>query len=151
MSDDNDSGGIIGAIISIFILAALWPYLLALLGIYIVYMIAVAILEWIASNWQIVVMIVGSILGAYVLIRYKVVQLIWRKAILLFKEKPVEIALGREENKLLVPGSRTFNPTTNLYCYWCARKLGINGFLLNGKYYCDCCNKKILNKNLDIG
>jgi hypothetical protein len=148
MSDDNDSGGIIGAIISILILAALWPYLLALLGIYIAYILAVAVLEWIASNWQMVVMIVSSILGTYALIHYKVVQRIWRKIILLFQQKPVEITLEQGPNKAPDLSSRPFNPTSNLYCYWCTKKLGVQAYKFHDKYYCLECRKK--NKTLDI-
>ena len=44
MSDDNNSVGIVGSLISIFIVIAIWPYLLALLGIYIAYLMAIAIL-----------------------------------------------------------------------------------------------------------
>ena len=42
--NSNNSGGIIGSIISALILIALWPYILALLGIYIAYLVAVAVL-----------------------------------------------------------------------------------------------------------
>jgi hypothetical protein len=142
MSDDNDSGGIIGAIISIFILAALWPYILALLGIYIAYILAIAVLEWIASNWPIVVMIVSSILGVYALIRYKLVQRIWGKIIPSFKKEPVEITLEQGSNKAPNLGSRSFNPTTNLYCYWCTKKLGVKAWEQDGRYYCDNCRQK---------
>ncbi|MEA9599656.1 hypothetical protein VC178_07115 [Polynucleobacter sp. AP-Sanab-80-C2] len=51
---NNDSGGsggsIIGTIISILILAAIWPYLMAILGLYIAYLAVIAILEWMAQN-----------------------------------------------------------------------------------------------------
>ena len=73
MSDDNDSGGIIGTIISVLILAAIWPYLLALLGIYIAYMAALAILAWIAENWMLTTVFVAGILIIYFIFKYKLI------------------------------------------------------------------------------
>ena len=48
--NSNSSGGIIGTIISILILAAIWPYLLAVIGIFVAYLAVLAILEWIGQN-----------------------------------------------------------------------------------------------------
>ena len=73
MSDDNDSGGIIGTIISVLILALIWPYLLALLGIYIAYMAALAILAWIAENWMLTTVFVAGILIIYFIFKYKLI------------------------------------------------------------------------------
>ena len=115
MSDENDSGGIIGTIISIFILAAIWPYLLALLGIYIAYILAVAILEWIAQNWLIVGMIIGGVLALYCIIRFKVAQGLWRRMTLSIRQKPVEVILGGEFQGSVNSTARQFEPSTSLY------------------------------------
>lgn len=145
MSDDNDSGGIIGTIISIFILAAIWPYLLALLGIYIAYILAVAILEWIAQNWLIVGMIIGGVLALYCIIRFRVAQGVWRRITLSLRQKPLGVILDGEFQASVTSTAREFEPSTNLYCYWCTKKLGINAFELRGKYYCRNCNDRLLS------
>lgn len=149
MSDDNDSGGIIGTIISIFILAAIWPYLLALLGIYIAYILAVAILEWITQNWLIVGMIIGGVLALYCIIRFKVAQGLWRRMTLSIRQKPVEVILGEEFQGSVNSTTRQFEPSTSLYCYWCTKKLGIKACELSGKFYCDSCRRKILDNTLN--
>ena len=60
--NNSNSGGIIGTIISILILAAIWPYLLALLGLWIAYMAVLAILEWIYQNpWLTTAIVLGFI------------------------------------------------------------------------------------------
>lgn len=138
MSDDNDSGGIIGTIISILIFAAIWPYLLALLGIYIAYMVALAILVWIAENWILTVGFVAGVSVVYCIFRYRFVGRVLRCMRAKFESKPIEVAL----NNLPDPPERKFIPSTNLYCYWCTKKLGINAWEKNGKYYCSSCSKK---------
>jgi hypothetical protein len=134
MSDDNDSGGIFGAIISAFILVAIWPYLLALLGIYIAYMVVLAILAWIAENWILIVGWSGGALGIYCLFRYKLINKAWRY---LFPK--IESALNQVDLANIPTGKWT--PSTNLYCYWCTKKLGIRAWERNGKYFCRNCHE----------
>ena len=137
MSDDydNNSGGIIGSIIGIFILIAIWPYLLALLGIYIAYMVALAILAWIAENWILTTGFVAGVLSIYCVFRYQLIGKAWRYVLSMAQEKPTEVLL---EN---LP-ERKFIPSTNLYCYWCTKKLGIQAFRVSDKYSCkECCEK----------
>lgn len=141
MSDDNDSGGIIGAIISIFILAALWPYLLALLGIYIVYTIAVTILEWVSQNWILVSIAVSCLLGLYCIIRYRLVQRFWGNLAHRWRADKINGSLATEinlSNEFNIK-NREFNPSTNLYCYWCSKKLGIQAYEARGRYFCKDC------------
>ena len=136
MSDDNDSGGIIGTIISVLILAAIWPYLLALLGIYIAYIVALAILSWITENWLITLAIVVGVLSIYCIFRYKLIEKIWRYLFSKNQEKPTKVLL---EGLL----ERKFIPSTNLYCYWCTKKLGIDAWEKDGKFYCSSCCEKL--------
>ena len=138
MSDDNNSGGIFGAIISAFILVAIWPYLLALLGIYIAYMVALAILAWIAENWILVAGWACGVLGIYVLFRYKLFSKAWRYIFSKAEAKPSQV----EINDL---PERSWIPSTNLYCYWCTRKLGIQAWEKDGKYVCQECHCKGLS------
>jgi len=136
MSDDNDSGGIIGTIISILILAAIWPYLLALLGIYIAYIVVLAILAWITENWLITLAIVVGVLSIYYIFRYKLIETIWRYLSSKNQEKPTKVLL---EGLL----ERKFIPSTNLYCYWCTKKLGIDAWEKDSKFYCSSCCEKL--------
>jgi hypothetical protein len=141
MSDDNDSGGIIGTIISVLILAAIWPYLLALLGIYIAYMVVLAILAWIAENWILMMGIVAGILAIYCIFKYKLIGKAWRYVLTKAQPKPIEVTL----DDLPDLAERRFIPSTNLYCYWCTQKLGVKSFELKGRYYCQSCSEKISN------
>ena len=138
MSDDNDSGGIFGAIISAFILVAIWPYLLALLGIYIAYMVVLAILAWISENWILVVGWSGGALGVYCLFRYNLINKAWRYIFSKTQVKPIPVELNE------LP-KRGWIPSTNLYCYWCTRKLGMQAWEKDGKYVCQDCHDKGLS------
>jgi len=132
MSDNNDSGGIFGAIISVFILIAIWPYLFALLGIYIAYMVVLAILAWIAENWVLVASWVCGAIGVYCLFRYKLISKAYRY---LFSKR--ELAVKQVDFANIPVGEWT--PSTNLYCYWCTKKLGIKAWKKNEKYFCRNC------------
>ena len=145
MSDDNDSGGIIGAIISIFILAAIWPYLLALIGLYIAYIAVLATLEWIAQNLLLVVLLLLVSFSIYTIFHYRIVPKAWKWIVKQLQPNAVEVSLPSSE---IVPevqdlAQRKFIPSSNLYCYWCTKKLGIKAWERNGKYYCDDCLKKL--------
>lgn len=135
MSDDNNSGGIFGAIISAFVLVAIWPYLMALLGIYIAYVVALAILAWIAENWILVAGFACGILAIYCTFRYKLISKAWRYLYAKAQPKPIRVELNDLSERSRVP-------STNLYCYWCTRKLGIQAWEKNGKYVCQECHDK---------
>ena len=70
----NNSGGIIGYIVSALILIALWPYILALLGIYIAYILAVAVLGWIAEHWIITGLYAASAYGIYAIFHHSLIH-----------------------------------------------------------------------------
>ena len=143
MSDDNDSGGIIGTIISVLILAAIWPYLLALLGIYIAYMVVLAILAWIAENWILTTGSIAGILAIYCIFKYKLIGKAWKYVFAKAQPRPIEVTL----DDLLGITERKFIPSTNLYCYWCTKKLGIRAWEMDGKYFChDCHENKLGSK-----
>ena len=146
---NNGSGGsggsIISTIISILILAAIWPYLMAIVGLYIAYLAAIAILEWIAQNPLTVVFILLGIFCIYTIFHYRLIPKAWRWMIAPLKPKAVEVHISQYVVNSELPdlASRKFIPSTNLYCYWCTKKLGIQAFELEGKYYCDTCNTKL--------
>jgi hypothetical protein len=141
MSDDNDTGGIIGSIISILILAVIWPYLLAILGLYIAYLVVLAILEWISQNPLIVVLILLGMTLVFVILRNRLIPKAWRWMTMQFQTKTKEAECSQDEFKSAIPdvADRRFVPSTNLYCYWCTKKLGIDSQERGGKYYCRSC------------
>ncbi|QWD83171.1 hypothetical protein ICU98_06970 [Polynucleobacter sp. MWH-P3-07-1] len=145
--DSNSSGGgsIIGTIISILILAAIWPYLLAILGLYIAYMAALAVLEWMSQNPLTVVLILLGLASSYAIFHYQLIPKAWRWMLTQLKPKAIEVNLGQPELIQSMPdlAESKFIPSTNLYCYWCTKKLGIKAWEKDGKYYCDACNKKL--------
>jgi hypothetical protein len=147
MSDDNDSGGMIGGIISILILAVIWPYLLGLLGLYIAYMAVIAVLEWLAQNPLIVVFTLFGIGLIYAVFRYRLIPKYWRWVMAQLEPQAALVDLSQytmtQEN--VDVKQRKFIPSTNLYCYWCTCKLGIQAWEKNGHYYCDKCNAKQSN------
>ena len=144
MSDDNDSGGIIGTIFGLILLAVLWPYLLALLGIWIAYMALVTIFNWIAQNLAVSLLILLGCLAVVCAIRYRWIPRAYRYLVNYFAPKPTAVSLSDDGSMEGMPNldSRQFIPSTNLYCYWCTKKLGIQAFELGGKYYCAACNAK---------
>ena len=146
MSDDNNSGGIVGAVISLLVLAFLWPYLLALLGLYIAYMVALAVLEWMAQNPITVVFMLLGAISIYAIFRYRLISKAWRWLLMQLQPKAVDVDLSQNEITELAIDltQRKFFPSTNLYCYWCTKKLGIKAWEKNGKYYCDECKTKQL-------
>ena len=141
----NNSGGIIGSIISLLILAAIWPYLLAVISLYVAYLAALAILEWMEQNPFTVVCILLGVAAIYAVFHYRLIPKGWRALKQRLKAKPVQINLPplEAEESTLNLAERKFIPSTNLYCYWCTKKLGIKAWERNGKYYCDICNGKI--------
>jgi len=148
----NNSGGIIGSIISALILIALWPYILALIGIYIAYMVAVAVLGWMAEHWVLTGLYIAGAMTVYAIFYYRLIPKAWKRALSYFQPKPVSISLlvaSAKENIAEPPNlaERKFIPSTNLYCYWCTKKLGIKAWEKNGKYCCDECIDKMGSKN----
>lgn len=136
MSDDGNSGGSLGAIISTLLLVAIWPYLMALLGIYIAYMLAIAILEWLVANWMISLAFLAGSLMIYITIRERLIQKWFQRLRDPRNPKCTQRLAGG------VP-TRTFIPSSNLYCYWCTKKLGLQAYEYQGKYYCDACYEKL--------
>jgi hypothetical protein len=147
MSDDNDSGGMIGTIISILILIAIWPYLLAILGLYIAYLAVVAALEWIAQNPLIVVLILLTVLSASLIWRYQLISKAWVYMMKSLKSKATTVYLNQDVIDSERPdlANRNFVPSSNLYCYWCTKKLGINAWEKESRYYCGQCKEKMMS------
>lgn len=148
--EGNGSGGIISTIISILILAAIWPYLLAILAIYITYLAAIAAIEWMAQHPMTVVLIISGALTLYATIYYRLIPKVWKWLVAeIRKELKIKTQCTHGESRKVsddLPdlSKRAFIPSTNLYCYWCTKKLGKQAFQRAGKYYCKECQSKQL-------
>ena len=153
MSEDNNSSGIFGSIISLLVLAVIWPYLLALLALFIAYQIAVAVLEWMAQNPLTVVFILLGVLAVYAVFHYRLIPRAWHwlnnKIIGEVSPKALPVQLIQDAQILDMPdlAKRKFIPSTNLYCYWCTKKLGRNAWERSGKYYCTACSEKLIQRH----
>ena len=113
---------------------------------------AVAVLGWIAEHWVLTGLYVAGALGVYAIFHYRLIPKAWKRALIYFRPKPISVVLSGvsvEENiaEPLNLAERKFIPSTNLYCYWCTKKLGIKAWEKNGKYYCDECMDKVDPKN----
>ena len=148
---DNYSGGILGTIFGLIILAIIWPYLLAIVGILIAYAALVAIFNWIIENLPLTVFILLGCLGVACIFRYHLIPKAYQYILHGFTPKSKVVSLAGNVYIEGLPDlkDRKFIPSSNLYCYWCTKKLGIQAFELKGKYYCVVCNEKLssLNQN----
>ena len=135
-NNDSSSSGIIGTIISILILAAIWPYLLAVIGLFVAYLAVMVILEWIGQNPWLSAAIALGFLSVWAIFYFGLIPKAWRWLMMQVRPRPVGVSLAQNLN-------RKFIPSSNLYCYWCTKKLGLNAFEKDGKYYCDECKEKI--------
>ena len=48
---NRDGYGCLGSIISLLLLAVLWPYIVAAIAIYFAYLLLLELIAWIALNW----------------------------------------------------------------------------------------------------
>jgi len=148
MSDDDSSSGIIGSLISLVLLIVLWPYILAAIGIFIAYLLLVEMLSWVGAHLLLTISVMGLTLAIYLVFKCnligRVVSYLSRE-IRLHKERkgwtPVQELILQADPEIL---DRPFVPSTNLYCYWCTKKLGAQSWEKGGKYYCHHCYEKLL-------
>jgi uncharacterized membrane protein YjgN (DUF898 family) len=144
MSDDHESSGILSTVFGLIVLAIIWPYLLGLIGIVIAYFALLAIVEWISSHLILTILIVLALLGIVCVLRYRLIPKAYRSISYYFAPKGTPVLVGDDSSSTSLHNlrERKFIPSSNLYCYWCTKKLGIKAFELEGKYYCDHCNAK---------
>jgi hypothetical protein len=97
-----------------------------------------------AQNPVIVASILLGVISIYAVFRYRLIPKAWRWFIAQLKPKVVAVDLSQNEVAELAIdlAKRKFIPSTNLYCYWCTKKLGIKAWERSGKYYCDECREK---------
>jgi len=151
---DRDGYGCLGSIISLLLLAILWPYIIAAIGIYIAFLVLVEILAWIASNWIVLSAWLMFFLGLYLVAKYKLPSRAFAR--IAFKREKASFntinwpAAPQSAPEDLTRAPSIFTPTTNLYCYWCTKKLGLQSWERSGKHYCQSCYEAICKKKLDI-
>jgi hypothetical protein len=66
---------------------------------------------------------------------------------LIRRHKKIEIKRGWNETKISLSNS-SLRSSSNLYCYWCSRKLGVKSWEKGAKYYCDVCYSILTNEPL---
>ena len=142
MSDEMEESShdsLLGAIIKALILVAIWPYLLVLLGIFIAYLLGLVALAWIEKNWLFTLEFSVGVVVIYGLYRCHLIVKVWE---FVFGKVQVTPTDNKVEN-ISNLSERKFIPSTNLYCYSCIKKLGIQSFEINHHFYCKDCSKKI--------
>ena len=148
MSDDDGASGIIGGLLSLVLLVVLWPYLLAALGLFIAYLLLAELFAWVSSHYTITALWVGGVIGIYLIFRWHLIGRSiskisgWVRRSQAEKQwTAVDVLIKQPEPDLVI---RQFIPSTNLYCYWCTKKLGKQSWEKEGKYYCQHCYEKCL-------
>ncbi len=137
--DENSPDSLLGAIIKALILVAIWPYLLVLLGIFIAYLLGLAALAWIEKNWLFTLEFSVGVAVIYGLYRCHLIVKVWE-----FVFGKVQVTpTGNIVEKISDFPQRKFIPSSNLYCFLCIKKLGIQSFEINHQFYCKDCSIKI--------
>ena len=150
---DRDSYGCLGSIISLLLLAFLWPYIIGAIGIFIGYLLLLEAISWVARNWLLVGSLITIILALFLAIYYKLLNpILARISGIRVKAsfKAVDCSSDHQIAQKQLKGPSIFMPSTNLYCYWCTKKLGLQSWERAGKYYCQSCYQSICNQKLDF-
>jgi hypothetical protein len=144
MSDEMEESSpdsLLGTIIKVLILKAIWPYLLALPAILIAFLIGSVVLAWIEKNWLFTLEFSVGVVVIYGLYRCHLIVKVWE---FVFGKVQVTPTDNKVEN-ISNLSERKFIPSSNLYCFLCIKKLGIQSFEINHHFYCKDCSKKITN------
>ena len=137
--DENSPDSLLGTIIKALILVAIWPYLLVLLGIFIAYLLGLLAFAWIEKNWLFTLAFSVGVLVIYYVYRCRLIV----KALEFVFGKGQVTRTGNIVEKISDFPEREFIPSTNLYCYQCIKKLGMQSFEINHQFYCKECSEKI--------
>ena len=139
--DGSNSGGCISGLLTLLLL----PYIIVFYGYAFLAIIVLIVLEWIKENlFTILVYSIPFLLLVAILKIGLIGNLCkWIKQ----KRSRASYSLREFQKPTLFHPSesrnpRTFTPSTNLYCYWCTRKLGLQSWEKNGKYFCQNCYEK---------
>jgi len=142
MSDEMEESSpdsLLGTIIKVLILKAIWPYLLALPAILIAFLLGLVALAWIEKNWLFTLEFSVGVAVIYGLYRCHLIVKAWE-----FVFGKVQVTTtGNIVEEISDFPQQKFIPSSNLYCFLCIKKLGIQSFEINHQFYCKDCSKKI--------
>jgi hypothetical protein len=139
--EENSPDSLLGTIIKVLILKAIWPYLLALPAILIAFLIGSLALAWIEKNWLITLEFLVGVVLIYGVYRCRLIVKVWE---FVFGKVQVTPTDNKVEH-ISDLSERKFIPSTNLYCYSCIKKLGIQSFEINHHFYCKECSEKMVD------
>lgn len=144
-NDESNSGGCLSSLIALLLL----PYIIIFYGYALLLLVALMILEWIKENIFTILAYMAPVIAIFIVIKLGIPQGIYR-AFRAWMRKHPKGAISDAPNETSFTPSidtlRSFSPSTNLYCYWCTRKLGLHSFKSNGRYYCQFCYEKVDKK-----
>ena len=143
--DGSSGGGCLSALLTLLLL----PYILVIYGYALLVIMVILIIEWLQENIQTIMLYGIPVLMMMVLIKTGLISELyqWIRAYRLNTER--SDTKGSRDlprtglfNANTTGRPRAFAPSTNLYCYWCTRKLGLQSWERQGKYYCKDCYEK---------
>ena len=143
--DGSNSGGCLSGLVTLLLL----PYIIIFYGYALLVLIALMILEWIKENILTILAYTAPVIALYIVIKLGVPQGIYRAFRAWMRNHPKEAISDVPNETPFTPSIdtlRSFSPSTNLYCYWCTRKLGLQSFKSKGRYYCQSCYEKVDKK-----
>ena len=143
--DGSNSGGCLSSLITLFLL----PYIIIFYGYALLALMALMILEWIKENILLILLYSAPVVALIVIIKFGIPQAVYRSIRGWITKLPKEFEPEIQNNAAFTPSIdtlRSFSPSTNLYCYWCTRKLGLQSFQFKGRYYCQSCHEKVDKK-----
>lgn len=143
--DGSNSGGCLSSLITLFLL----PYIIIFYGYALLALMALMILEWIKENILSILLYSAPFIALIVVMRLGIPQAIYRSIKGWITKPPKEVEPEIQNEAAFTPSIdtlRPFSPSSNLYCYWCTRKLGLQGYQFKGHYYCQSCYEKVDKK-----
>lgn len=144
--DENSNSG--GCLSSLFALLLL-PYIIIFYGYALLLLVALMILEWIKENILTILAYAAPVIALFIVIKLGIPQGIYRVIKDSILKQPKEDVLDVQNETTFSPSVdtlRSFSPSSNLYCYWCTRKLGLQSYKFKGRYYCQSCYEKVDKK-----
>jgi len=143
--DSSNSGGCLSSLITLLLL----PYIIIFYGYALLALVALMVLEWIKENILSILVYAAPVAALIVIIKLGIPQAIYR-SIRGWISRPLKEVVPDVQNEVAFTPSidtlRSFSPSSNLYCYWCTRKLGLQSYQFKGHYYCQSCYEKVDKK-----
>ena len=143
--DNSNSGGCLSSLITLLLL----PYIIIFYGYALLLLVALMILEWIKENILTILAYTTPVIALIVLIKLGIPQGVYRAFKAWIPKQRKEAVPDVQNGTTFTPSIdtlRSFSPSSNLYCYWCTRKLGLQSFKFKGRYYCQSCYEKVDKK-----